>query len=217
MKGPKYNYLNVREDLRIDDGLYNGQISFGDSDLNISSSADGTLNINADTAITATATTINLAGDLQFAANDLTTTGDVYADAGTFTGDLTRQSIKYISGNVGRQTGYTNISGSGTPGIGAILPSEGVIYLSGRSGSIRPRLTTPTEGQTLSLVYIDSGAVAAYTSKISSAAFQVGGSNTKYYYLTLTYPGDAATLTGIGTTWYPTHPSGMGGNTWSVT
>lgn len=227
MTGPKYNYFNVRDELRIAGGTYSGQISFGDSAMNISSSTDGTLNISADTALTATATTINLAGDLQLGANNITTTGDLSAVegvftgavsgvAGKFTGDLTRRTAKYISGNVGRPDGYTNISGSGTPGVGTILPSEGVIYLSGKSGAIRPRLPTPTEGQTLTLIYTHTGATAQVTASISSAAFQVGGSQTTYYYLVLTNTGDAATLAGLSTTWYPTHPSGMAGNTWST-
>jgi len=230
MPGPKYNYLNVRDDLRIAGGTYSGQISFGDSAMNISSSTDGTLNFNADTALAFAATNIGLTGittltgevtltgDVTLGTdNDLSTTGDFTASTATFTGDLTRRTIKYISGNVGRPTGYVNPTGSATPGIMTTLPNEGIIYLSGRSGSLTPRLTTPIEGQTLSLIYIDSGAAIGCTAKISSSGYQVAGSNTKYYYLTLTYPGDAATLTGIGSTWYPTHPSGMAGNTWSVT
>jgi len=252
MPGPKYNYLNVRDDLRIAE-QGSGQISFRDGDLHISSSTDGQLDITGDTKVQVTSTTVELQGStavtldgdttvegshtfttgtglVTVGTGGITTTGHVSGANAKFSGttlsgfltiadDLTRRTAKYISGNVGRPTGYLNASGSGTPGIGAVLPSEGIIYLSGRSGSINCKLTTPTEGQTLSLIYIDSGNVAetSCTAKISSSGYQVGGSSTKYYYLTFNYAGDATTLAGIGTTWYAVHPSGMGGNTWSTT
>ena len=58
MPGPTYNYFNIRDKLNMVN--YSGSITFGDNDLYISSSADGTLDIGANTGLNLNAsTTIN--------------------------------------------------------------------------------------------------------------------------------------------------------------
>ena len=84
MPGPKYNYLNVRDELRI----VSGSLSFGDSELCISSSTDGQLDVNADTTFKVTAPTCELEG-----SSGITLDGNVTIDGshtlttgtGTFT------------------------------------------------------------------------------------------------------------------------------------
>jgi len=58
MPGPKYNYLNVRDELNIK----SGSVSFRDRDVLISSSADGQLDVAGDTTVKVTAPTCKLQG-----------------------------------------------------------------------------------------------------------------------------------------------------------
>ena len=190
---------------------------FRDGEMYIDGRTDGTLNITSDSAIT-------LDGDISLTSGDDFTIVDGAVDLGTgaltiggaatIAGDLTRQSVRYMSGTAAAMaTGFTRCTAATT------LPDEGIMYFSGVSGNLYPKLlTSATRGQTLSLVYTNSGALATYTLKVSGSSLKSGGNNTTFYYLTFNYPGDAMTLTSDGTSWYSTTPSGGGTSpAWSTT
>lgn len=224
MPGPKYDYLNVREDLRIGDGsTRKGMISVYDRDLNISSSTDGTLNINADTIAKITAPTteleasagITLDGDVTIdGSHSLTTGTGTLSVAGdlSVTGDLVRRYAHYISAasTWTLPTGYTRLT------QWAAIPDEGIIVLDCVSGNLYPKLpSTPVIGRTITLILNKSGAIAqsAFSAKISSNRFKLASAKQAtnpeggtYYYATLYKPGQVATITNDGQYYYV--PSG---------
>ena len=116
----------------------------------------------------------------------------------TLTGDLTRNSVKYISGST-IVSGYTSITDN------MEIIDEGIAFLDGKSGSMTPKLSkSPTIGNTLSVIYIDSGAA---NTAIVSGSFKLGAGLDTQHFATFSYPGDSVTLTGDGTFWYSIHPA----------
>lgn len=190
MAGPNYNNLNIRDELDL---KTTGHIKGA-------ASVSGTAGkITTLTATTLTPTTVN--------ATDI-----------TLSGDLTRSTGKYISGASGDvPSGYTRCPDS------TLIIDEGIAILSGKSGNIYPKIsTTPSVGKILTLIYINSGAADTFTAKVSGN-FKIskdGGTIATQHYATFNFPGDALTVTGDGTYWYPIHPasgSNMGGPVFSTT
>ena len=118
MPGPKYNYFNIRDDLRIMN--YSGMISFGDNDICISSSSDGTIDINANTGLNLRASTT-----LPTGFNFTVTDGTVNLGTGALTlgGNMTLATGKYLSFTAGTESlrfpndgvlASSNLAGSGT-------------------------------------------------------------------------------------------------------
>lgn len=201
MPGPKYNYLNVRDELHI----ISGCIKLADGDMMISSSADGQLDIISDTTAKVTSPTVELEG-----STGVTLDGDVTIDTGhtltcpsdvTVAGDLTRRSVVYMSANATwtLPTGYTRITDYMT------IPDEGVVFLSGISGSITGKLSTSVLGKNVHLVFTDSGNASngQTNAQISGSFGQYRADNTnRGYFLKFTKPGETASVTGDGSNWY---------------
>lgn len=209
MPGPKYHYLNIRDDLRVGE-TGRGQISIRDIGLNISSSADGTLNINADTIAKITAPTtelesstgITLDGDVTIdGSHTFTSAGDM-----SLTGDLTRRYAKYISANAlwTIASGYTRC-----PWWTEII-DDGTVILSGKSGNIYPKLPSPSIGKMVTFVYIHSGVTAGFTAKLSANSIRTGTktAHAENYYATFQQVGQSCTFVNDGTSYYLSHPSG---------
>lgn len=206
MAGPKYNYFTIRDELDMQtSGHLKGAASISGTAGKITTfnATTGTITTLGTTTLTPTtvnATTLNVAGTT------------------TLSGDLVRNTAKYMSGATGKvASGYTRC-----PAYTEII-DEGVAILSGISGNIYPKLAaSPTVGKTLSLVYINSGAASTYQAKCSGN-FKISksdGAVATQYYATFRYPGDALTITSDGTYWYPTHPASgatIAGPNWSTT
>ena len=99
MPGPKYNYLNIRDQLSIIN--YSGCITFGDNDLYISSSSDGTLDIGANTGLNLKASTTIPTG-----FNLTVTDGTVNLGTGALTlgGNSTLSTGKYLAFTAGAES-----------------------------------------------------------------------------------------------------------------
>jgi len=141
MPGPKYNYLNVRDELLITSGA----ISFADRDLWISSSADGQLDLIADTTVKVTTPTCELE------ATTVTLDGNTTVDTG--------HSFTVTSGAVNLGTAALSLGGHAT------LAADK--YLSFTAGSESIRL--PNDGVIASGQYAATGANVGWTTPIVSS------------------------------------------------
>lgn len=199
MAGPKYNKMRIRDEIDFES---TGHIKDAAS---VSGTAGTITTLNATTGTITTLGTTTL------------TPTTVNATTVTMSGDLTRNSAKYISGTAAGAipTGYTRCTKN------MEIMDEGIALLSAASGQMTPKLaTSPTAGKTLSLVYINSGNGDAYATKCSGN-FKIAtyGGTAQKSYATFTYPGDSLTVAGDGTFWYPTHPvsgAALAGPTWST-
>lgn len=198
MAGPRYNNFTIRDELNLlDTGHVKG-----------AASVSGT----AGKLTTFKATTLS---------GNTTYLGATTAASLTSSGDFTRNSVKYMSGasTWTLPTGFTRCID------GTTLIDEGVAILSGISGNLTPKLSTsPTVGKLLTLVFINSGASSKFTAKVSgNFVLSSYGSDQLaiQYFATFNKRGDAVTLTGDGTYWYPTTPHASGeaspGPVWSTT
>lgn len=127
MPGPKYNYLNVRDDLRIAP-CYTGQISFGDVDMHISSASDGTLSIGADTSVSFT-------GPVNLGTSALTIGGNAtIATTKYFTYSNDSSSASGLVGT--RVWSGSTFAGSGTAGWIKVVIGSATGYIPVLSGSL---------------------------------------------------------------------------------
>ena len=189
MPGPKYHYLNVRDNLRIGDSC-SGQISFRDNDIRIYSDSDGNLLIKADSGVSIEGTL-----DTNGAFN---VTGDL-----TMTGDLVQRYAKYISGTSAATvpTGYTRCTKD------MEIIDDGIAILSGKSGNILPKLpATPVVGRTLIVIYQSSGVTAAAQNVASLSGSSIKMAKSSNHgtasYLTFKHPGQTITITNDGSSYY---------------
>jgi len=114
----------------------------------------------------------------------------------TLTEDLTRRSLKLISGTT-IQSGYTSCTSK------YALPDEGVIIFNGISGQMLPYLGAGTLGNQVTMIFSHSGAGTGYTTVVSSATLFRMPAGT-YSFMTFTDKYEQVTLTSDGSYWYPT-------------
>lgn len=207
MPGPKYNYLNVRDDLRVGESG-SGQITFRDGDIKIYSDSDTNLTIQADGGITFDSD-VDVAGSHSFTTS--TGTSVVRGDMTITSGDLTRRSTKYISGvsAILTPTGYTRATNW------LEIIDDGTAILSAKSGNLEVKLPkSPVIGNMVTVVCIHSGARAKSSCKLSGSSIRVASknhNNVPYNYIRFDNNGQAVTLVNDGNSYYFAHPSSTNG------
>jgi hypothetical protein len=150
MPGPKYNYFNIRDNLNIVN--YSGSISFGDSDLYISSSADGTLDIGANTGLN-----LNASTTLPTGKNLTITDGTVNLGTGALTlgGDVTLST--------GKNLNYATNDGAAASGL------QGSQIFSGATNAM-PANYPSAQGW----IRVDIGAMQGYVAVYSGNMLNTG-------------------------------------------
>lgn len=205
---------------------------FRDDGLYIYSDADGYLDVIGDTKIDVVAPTIEMSGSTQVKLNSPTIVNILSpsVDFDSTTKVRVKSPIFELSGAALRRKFYYYISSATDAGWNfsfwnnselPTLPSEGIVFVSAKSGSVSAKLpTTPIGGEELTVVFTDSGSASngAKTFTISSStAIIVRGMDKliKVTQLVFAKPGVSARLVGSpGPTpyWYLLDASGSVGS-----